>query len=278
MNTLSVITVCLNAADHIEASIRSVQEQTYPQIEHLVIDGGSTDGTLEIIEPYRDGIDYFVSEPDSGLYNAMNKGIRAATGSILIFLNADDRFHDPGVVADAVQPFDEHPGTELVYGEILMDREGALDDRWRQLPVADRAGLCQTTISHQAQFARSSLFQTVGLFDEQYRAVADYDWLYRVVVEHRAATVHLDRLISIVGTEGITCATQAWKAERRAVHRKYYSLSERIRWRWIPRYIRPRIWRVRDKLYHGGIGCARLAQRVVRKGVALGNITHRRQP
>ena len=100
--TVSIITASLNAEAHIEGAIKSVAAQPYPHVEHVIIDGGSTDGTLEVVDRYRDRIGYFVSEPDGGIYNAMNKGIEAAGGDILYFLNADDSFCDDQVVEDVV--------------------------------------------------------------------------------------------------------------------------------------------------------------------------------
>ena len=117
---VSIITVCLNCSMHIRKAIESVISQTYPLIEYVIIDGASTDGTVEIIEKYRDRIAHFISEPDTGLYNAMNKGIGAATGDILFFLNADDYFADENVVADVADVFSKNPDIDIVFGNQIF--------------------------------------------------------------------------------------------------------------------------------------------------------------
>jgi glycosyltransferase involved in cell wall biosynthesis len=116
---VSIITASLDAVAHIDLAIGSVAAQTYPYIQHVIIDGGSTDGTLEIIQRNQDRIDYFVSEPDRGIYDAMNKGISAASGDILYFLNPDDRFCDDRVVQDVASVFESDPSLEVVYGNLV---------------------------------------------------------------------------------------------------------------------------------------------------------------
>jgi glycosyltransferase involved in cell wall biosynthesis len=263
MKTVSVITVCMNAADHIEEAIRSVKEQTYPCIEYLVIDGASTDGTLDVIQPHRSRIDHLVSEPDTGLYHAMNKGVQTASGDVLYFLNADDRLHDPNVLADMMKPFNHDPDLDLAYGEILLDRNGQLVDWWMQITMPDRRGLCKSTICHQSLLIRASLFESTGPFDEQYRAVADYDWIYRAVVESNARIVHLDRRVAVVGTMGITFSTSEWKREKRDVLRRYYSRREIFCWRTIPRHIVPKIRRAQRAILWPARAARRTAGRVL---------------
>ena len=114
---ISVITVCYNEAATIEKTLESIFNQTYQNIEFIVIDGGSTDGTLDIIEKYKDKIAYFVSEPDEGIYNAMNKGIKASSGEVLYFLNANDTLYSDDVLETVVSVF-EKGNYDFVYGNI----------------------------------------------------------------------------------------------------------------------------------------------------------------
>src|SRR3989338_3125818 len=102
---VSIVTVCLNSKEYLEGAIKSVSEQTYPNIEYLVIDGGSTDGSVEIFNKYKDRINKLIIEKDNGIFDAMNKGIRAASGNIIYFLNSDDKFYDNNVVENAIEVF-----------------------------------------------------------------------------------------------------------------------------------------------------------------------------
>lgn len=171
---ISVVTVVLNAARSIEKCVASVLGQTYDNIEYLVIDGGSTDGTLDILARYRDRIDYLVSEPDRGLYHAMNKGIQAATGDFVYFLNSDDTFCDEKVVADVVAAIHQNPSVDLVYGDVLMGSGDQLTKR-PQEPVLNRESLCRKGFCHQALFARRETLLRTGGFSDEYRIVADGD-------------------------------------------------------------------------------------------------------
>jgi glycosyltransferase involved in cell wall biosynthesis len=246
MTTVSVITICLNAAETIEQTIRSVREQTHPDIEHVIIDGDSTDGTLDIIERYRDGIAYLVSEPDKGLYHAMNKGIRAATGDVLYFLNADDRFADPEVTKDFARIFDDEAALEMLYGDVLR-KFPEENIPAPQNPILSRKALCRSTICHQAIFARKSLFERIGEFDELFHVVSDFDWLYRAVVNGRAPGRHISRVVAVIDTGGRTYTT-SWDAEKRAVLGRYYSAMEVFLWRTWPRAIFPSAQRLVKRL------------------------------
>lgn len=248
MEVLSVITICLNAAEHIEAALRSVQSQTYPNIEHIIIDGGSTDGTIDIIERYRDSIAYFVSEPDDGLYAAMNKGIKAATGEILFFLNADDVFCDENVASDVMAAFSKASRLDVVYGDQQFNREGRMVGS-HQPKVVTREFLRDGTILHQTVFARRKVFQDTNGFSERYRVVSDYEWMLKVFLgeyEYR----HLDRMIVIFCTDGRSWSTK-WEGERREVMRAYYSLWEILIFRTIPLAAR----RLRQKQRNWIDGC-----------------------
>lgn len=231
MEKLSVVTICLNAAEHIEAAFRSIQSQTYPNIEHIVIDGGSTDGTLNVIERYRNSIGYFVSEPDTGLYNAMNKGIKAATGDILFFLNADDVFSDEHVVSDVMAAFSADPDLDVVYGDQQFKTRGGLVLA-RQPEFVTREYLRERTIFHQTVFARQNVFEDTDGFSEDYKVVSDYEWMLKVFLG-KYRCLHLNRIIVIFSTDGRSWSTK-WESERRTVMRKYFSPWEIMVYRAMP--------------------------------------------
>lgn len=233
MEKVSVITISLNAAASIETTLQSIYSQTYPCIEHVIIDGGSTDGTLEIINKYRERIGYFVSEPDRGVYNAMNKGIKAATGDILFFLNADDRFYDNQVIEDVVAVFNEQPDVAIVYGNPSWELPDRIFKR-KQPSMITREFLASMTIIHQTIFAKQHVFRVTGGFSEHYRIISDYEWMLKVFLKERFKYKHYDRDISIMGTQGLSWTTK-WETERIQVMIKYFSPYEILKYRIWPR-------------------------------------------
>lgn len=234
-NTISVVTVCLNAVDTIEETIQSVLGQSYVEIEYIIIDGGSTDGTLDIIQKYREKISHFVSEPDTGLYNAMNKGIGYATGNYIHFLNADDYFCDTEVLSDVATAASNDEDLEFIYGNILvLDFKGVIT-RPRLPPVKlnRKTLLTQGGVSQPALFASRNLFQrTGGLFSEKYKVISDYDWIYHRVKEG-VNSKHIDRDIVVFRLGGVSSAVNH-QAERKDYLRNNYSPWERFLWRKLP--------------------------------------------
>lgn len=228
---ISIITVSLNAVHSVDNSIASVINQTYGNIEFVVIDGCSTDGTLDVYDRYRDRIDYFVSEPDHGLYHAMNKGIQASTGDFLYFMNSDDFFCDENVVTDVVSVIRENPSLDLIYGDVLMQRDGQLT-RKPQVPVLNRESLCRRGFCHQALFARRETLTGTGGFSEDYRIVADADWLVKTLA-NGAKSLHINRDIATISLSGLSCTTN-WREEKRRYLKANFSSWELLRWRKLP--------------------------------------------
>lgn len=177
---LSVITVVFNNVTDIERTLRSVIGQSYPHIEYIVVDGASTDGTLEILQSYAGsggGISTLVSEPDEGIYDAMNKGLALATGDYVLFMNSGDEIYDSNTVAKV---FATAENADIYYGETML-----YDESWKPLGLrrhrtpdqfnwtSFRYGM---NISHQAIYVRRSI---APLYDRQYRLSADVDWVIR---------------------------------------------------------------------------------------------------
>lgn len=195
--TFSIITVTYNAAATLEDTIQSVIAQTYHHIEYILIDGGSKDNTLNIINRYRDHIAHVISEPDKGLYDAMNKGIQLATGDYLCFLNAGDSFHEDDTLLQIVHSL--HNETQLpdvLYGETeLVDGEGHFV-RMRRLSAPEtltwRSFQQGMLVCHQAFFARRTLVEP---YDLQYRFSADFDWCIRIL--KKSETTHNTHLTLI---------------------------------------------------------------------------------
>ena len=190
---ISIITVCFNAASVIEKTLASVVSQTYDNLEYLIIDGASKDDTLDIVDRYRDRIEScgrIVSEPDKGLYDAMNKGARLATGEWILFMNADDTFYDKDVVADVADFIRQHPEADVVFGntEQVWDY-GTVISAPSQACVNNK--MCS---SPQASFVKTSLHNSHP-FKLQYRYAADFEQFISFVQENKTF-VHFDRLIS----------------------------------------------------------------------------------
>lgn len=176
---ISIITVVYNGKDTIEQTINSVINQTYANIEYIIIDGVSTDGTLDILRKYADNIDVFICEPDNGLYDAMNKGIMHASGDIIGIINSDDFYTDTAVckVAEYYDSYD----VDVVYGDtVIFDETGYrevkkprnIDDFWFRVPFM-----------HPSTFIKKDTYFKYGMYDTQYSIVADYDLLLRFYSE-----------------------------------------------------------------------------------------------
>lgn len=174
---VSIITVVFNGEKHLEQTIKSVLEQTYTNIEYIIIDGKSTDGTIEIIKKYETKISTFISEKDTGIYNAMNKGLVLATGEIIGILNADDYYYSETIQL-IVNQF-EQSNTDVVYGNLMKLRSIENKDYFKQ--VAPNISLIEKTmpIFHPATFVKKELYEKIGTFNVKYKLSADYDFIYR---------------------------------------------------------------------------------------------------
>ena len=195
---ISIITVCFNAADTIERTISSVCSQRYAHIEYIVVDGGSTDGTLGIVDKYAAHISKIVSEKDKGIYDAMNKGTALSTGDVVYFLNADDRFCDDGVLADVASAFEANYSKTLIYGKVIPEEVPAhilpfLKEEYQIRSIND---FIYITLCHQAVFARRALFSRIGGFDCRYKFAADYDWLIKAFKYQPSGFYYLNRSIA----------------------------------------------------------------------------------
>lgn len=178
---ISVITVCYNAEKVIEQTMQSVVNQSYTDIEYIIVDGGSTDGTMELVREYVDDKRVrYISEPDNGIYDAMNKGIHLATGDYLEFLNAGDVFVNNDVIKAVVQKIDEN-SADVMYGDIIYE----YPDKTTSVRVYGQ--FCSSLfyyllgdcINHQAIFAKRECFEG-HVFNTEYRICADREWMIRI--------------------------------------------------------------------------------------------------
>ena len=192
----SVITVTYNAESVLEATIQSVISQTYHHVEYIIVDGASKDGTLAVIDRYKGRITRVVSEPDKGLYDAMNKGIKLATGDYLCFLNAGDSFYEDDTLQQMAHSICGNELPDVLYGETeLVDKERHFV-RMRRLSAPEaltwRSFKQGMLVCHQAFFAKASLVEP---YDLRYRFSADFDWCIRIM--KKARVLHNTHLILI---------------------------------------------------------------------------------
>ena len=215
---ISIITVTYNCASTIEKTLKSVVSQDYSDIEYVVIDGASTDGTKDIIEKYLDGITYYCSEKDGGIYDAMNKGIKNTTGDVVLFLNGDDSFIDNYVIGNIVNKFDNNPHAEIIIGKESIN--GRLSDKYD--PDRDISLYVDVFFPHQATFAKKYLYEKIGGFDNTYRISADYDWILRAY-SNGVSIMWVDDVVSVFKSGGrsasIECVTEEF-----LISKKYLNL------------------------------------------------------
>jgi glycosyltransferase involved in cell wall biosynthesis len=179
--TVTIVTPSYNQAPYLEATIRSVLDQDYPRIEYIVMDGGSTDGSVEIIKKYADRLAFWTSEPDEGQTDAINKGFARAKGEIIAWLNSDDVYR-PGAIAEAVAFMQTHPDIGMVYGNAdYIDGEGNIIG-WFPAAETDYKRLRRgyVHIPQQAAFFRASVWRMVGPLDPSFYFAMDYDLWVRI--------------------------------------------------------------------------------------------------
>lgn len=199
---ISVITVCRNAQELIENTLLSVFQQTYMNYEYIVIDGASTDKTVAIIEKYKDKISYFISEPDAGIYNAMNKGIKAATGDVLYFLNAGDTVYDENVFSEIIDEFNNYPQAELIFGDIYFRNNKNLSEHQikpERIFTFHRflfnLSLYHLALPHQATFFQKHLFDKYGLYREDFKINGDREFYLRTMIKEKILFKYKKRIV-----------------------------------------------------------------------------------
>lgn len=190
---ISIVMPSLNQVKYVEEAILSVVRQNYPRLEFLVIDGGSTDGTLEVIEKYKHRIDYFISEPDRCQNHAVNKGLLRASGDYIGWLNSDDKY-EVGALMKVGQHLNKHPDIDLLYGQAAQIEAGGEILGWHAEPYdKDRLFRHRDFIPTQACFFRRACLAYVGLLDTSLRWAGDWDLWRRIAKDYKVA--YLDEYI-----------------------------------------------------------------------------------
>lgn len=203
---ISIVTVCKNAEKDIEQAVKSVVNQTYPYIEYIIVDGASQDRTKEIVGQYSDRISRFISEPDNGLYQAMNKGIRYSSGDYILFINADDYLVDERVIEDVAYFLQANPSCDFLYGDMLV-RYSAEKSILVKPPLPEGVSdeLICGCLPHQASFTKADLFfSKIGFFNEGYRISSDYEWFLKLAQHEMVKLVYFPRTITSYYAGGLS--------------------------------------------------------------------------
>ena len=203
---ISIITVTYNSGATITDTLLSVSEQTYKDIEHIIIDGGSKDNTLGLIQKYGEHVKIIISESDKGVYDAMNKGISLATGDYIGFLNSDDIYVDETIIALVMEKM-EVEGTDACYGDLVYVKSNDTNKivRYWKSGVFKRTRFKNGWIPpHPTFFVRKEIYKKYGLFDLNYKLAADYELMSRFINLHSISLTYIPKVLIKMRLGGIT--------------------------------------------------------------------------
>jgi len=204
---ISIITVCYNSETTIRDTIESVLSQNYPEIEYIIIDGKSTDNTMRIVSEYHNEIANITSEPDQGVYDAMNKGIGLATGDVIGILNSDDLFENSSVISDVVNCFKADPEAALVFGDLVIVDPIKIQNITRFYsarkfkPWKLRFGWMPP---HPATFIKRIVYEQLGGYSLDYKISADYELFVRMLMVHKLTYAQLDKVLVRMRSGGMS--------------------------------------------------------------------------
>ncbi len=212
---VSIITISYNSGSTIEATIRSVLAQDYGDIEYIIVDGRSTDNTMDIVKKYGNKISQVISEKDKGIYDAMNKGLKMATGDLIGILNSDDTYAYPSAVTDMVNNLGNH---DSIYADLqyVDGSTGKVIRHWHSGQYKPGAFLYGWMPPHPTFFVRRSIYQRLGLFLTDHGSAADYELMLRFIHKNNISVAYWNRVIIQMKTGGASNVTwkQRWRANQ----------------------------------------------------------------
>lgn len=222
---VSIITIAYNSAETIEDTITSVVNQNYDNIEYIIVDGGSEDGTIEIIKKYQDKIARFVSEPDKGIYDAMNKGVKMATGELVGILNSDDIYANSQVISDIVSTIGNQDSVyaDLVY--VQRDDTDKVTRKWISGTYEDGQFLKGWMPPHPTFFLKKTVYDQYGIYNLELRSAADYELMLRMLHKHKITTSYLNKTITKMRVGGQSNVTLANRLKANKEDRKAWELN-----------------------------------------------------
>ena len=203
---ISIITVVLNNRPYIEDCINSVLSQTYKNVEYIVVDGGSTDGTIDVIKKYEKYISTWISEPDSGIYDAMNKGIQLASGEVVGILNSDDIYPSPDVISQVMNEF-VSKGVDSIFADLVYvkrDNPDKMVRYYRSVNFHPTKFAYGWMPAHPTFFVRRIHYEKYGLFKTDYKIAADYELLVRFLLKYNLSFSYIPRVIVKMRAGGVS--------------------------------------------------------------------------
>ncbi|HEY5587665.1 MAG TPA: glycosyltransferase family 2 protein [Candidatus Paceibacterota bacterium] len=224
MKKLSIITICLNEKNKIEKTINSVVSQSFNDFEYIIIDGGSSDGTVEVISKFISKLSYFCSEKDNGIYSAMNKGIEHTHGEYLLFLNGGDYLNGNNVLQKI---FQNMPNEDIIFGDLIFKESSSEESlkSFKDVKINKRY-LYNFYIPHSASLIKRDLFLKYGLYNSHYKIAGDYEFFLRVINKYKAIIRYIPVAISVFDTTGISSDPKYFKLqikERRRAQIQYFN-------------------------------------------------------
>jgi glycosyltransferase involved in cell wall biosynthesis len=239
MMKVSVITATFNSAATLTDTLSSVRDQTYPLVEHLIIDGGSKDNTMEIVAGFPH-VKQICSEKDRGIYDAMNKGVKRATGDIVGILNSDDFYASENVLREVVDTF-QQSGCDAVYGDlqyVCKDDVSKVVRYWRSGPYQQGAFKWGWMPPHPSFFVRHTLYDRCGLFNLDMKTAADYELMLRMIHKEGASLQYLPNVLVKMRTGGASNASLASRLKANADDRKAWDVNGLTPY-WFTMYLKP---------------------------------------
>jgi glycosyltransferase involved in cell wall biosynthesis len=229
---ITIVTVCYNSEHLISETIKSVLNQTYNNIEYIIIDGASTDRTLDIIKEYKpkfNGKMKLISEPDKGIYDAMNKGIESAYGEFIYFLNSGDLFFNNNIVEQVIKEFIKRSNIDIIYGNIniQISPNNQFIKKYKNINFFS---LMRHTICHQALFVKTRIFEEIGDFNTKYKFASDYDWIIKCYI-NKFNFRYIDKIIVNYDFNGISSLNENKNHiinERRKIIREHFNFIGNI--------------------------------------------------
>ncbi len=201
MPSLSIITVNLNNAQGLALTIRSVLSQTFRDFEFIVIDGDSTDESISVLKQFQSSITKWISEKDTGIYHAQNKGIGLAGGDYCLFLNSGDYLAESRVVE---KMFYKNNHADIFYGDLLLKKGDAFPELRKSPDTINRLHLLKDTLWHPVSFIRRKLFHDYGMYEEKYKIAGDYEFFVRTLIKYKIKAQHIPVAVSVFDVTGMS--------------------------------------------------------------------------